>query len=153
MLSYFKYKRGASLAVLLLVFITLALVGISLFSFYSNIQNVSSEVIDSRFLEVLVSKEKIMDYYINEILNKTILGSKNPDDLAENFRNELGKYKNNGVYFLEELKSLEKINASSFKTEENKVFLNVIFNIEAKSPSGKVLATSNYNRRFERNLG
>lgn len=151
----FNKKAGTPIDTTILVLLTLALSIASIFIFYYHSNYVSSKIQDSRFLEETYVKETKLDFYINDIFDKSILKISDktnpiPEFIIE-FKNELAKYKTNETYVFFELKDLENISIDNIKFENNSIILSVNTNIK-QDYNTKYLVNYNYNKKFIRKI-
>jgi hypothetical protein len=149
---YKKNKKGGTpLDTTLLVIMALSLSVGTLFVFYMHSGFVSSKIQDSRFLDEIYNRENKINFYINEMMGKSILKVKNELDpvpeFVEYMKNELGKYKTNGTYLMPELIQIEnQINAENIQSIDGNIIFSV--NINLKQDLDKFSSNYDYNKRF-----
>jgi len=147
-------NKKASIATIVLVFMTVALAGVSLFIFITNTNKVGGNIVDSRILDGVYVKENAVNFYINEIMAKAIAKSDfgyGKGDFIDNFKKELEKYKLNEDFVVEELEQLgDQINDENVRVLDNKVYLNV--KIEIKLNPDKFKIAYVYEKEFVRSF-
>ena len=150
-----RMNKRADLAVLWLVFMAVVLAGSALFMFNMNSNTIKTEIKDSRYLDDIYVKENEVNFYINEIMDRSIINfrlDQGKGKFIENFNNELQKYTDKGVFIIPELNqvNLQVINDN---VELNKDSISINFNIKIdKVFSDKFNATYNYNKKFTRKI-
>ena len=152
MISNINNKR-ANIPITLLVLMTLVLTIAALYSFNVHINNVSAEVKDSRFLDYIYSKENEINFYINDMMEKSIVKSAGDKSLfIDNFKKELLKYRKNEILVPEELNQVEQqVNMDNIKIDNKEVSMNLSIKIERKFQD-KFIISYLYNKRFSKNF-
>lgn len=115
-----KTNKKADLAVTLLVFMSVALAGVASIIFITSERGMENKIVDARFMDEVYLKEELINFYINEIMEKAAVKDRTQEEIISNFSAELEKYKDqNGNYVLQELSQVEgQIN--NIKVENNK---------------------------------
>lgn len=148
--------KSGDIAITMLVFMTLVMAGASLFIFYIHDGLVVSQIQDSRFLDELYLKDNKLDFYLNDIMDKSVIKINNREDpipeFTNNFKIELSKYKIQGNFILDELSQVE-----SQVTPENIHFdgkvISITLNLNLKSSyEEKFLVSSLNSRNYSRTL-
>jgi hypothetical protein len=149
-------KADHSIPIVILVLMTLVLTSSSLFIFYVHSGKVSATIMDSRILDDVYSKENKINFYLNDIFDKSVLkigNRENPvPEFIASFKEELVKYKQNNSYIMKEFEQIE-----SQVNEQNILFdnqnLSINFNIKIdRSFADKFVISYDYNKKFIRKL-
>jgi hypothetical protein len=122
-------KAATASSIVILVFATMILVSFALLSFYG-VQGKASNKLSLADLNGVYSKEEIINFYIQNIVDKAALESVNDNgeiikaEFINNFKIELGRYKINNKYAEDELFQIEQqINSQDI---DNKIKLQII---------------------------
>jgi len=139
-------KAGVSIAVVLLVIATIILSSFAIFSFITKQKNVE-EVIYGNSLQGVYAKESLLNFYIQEIGDRSAKGVSSEANFISNFKIELERYKDaDENYLLSELGQLNnQLNEESIKLENNQISAN--FDIEIKDKTlrdGKEILSASY---------
>lgn len=106
-----KNKR-ANLAVTLLVLMSIVVAGAASLIFVISSGRLGAGIVDARFIDEVYLREGELDFYINEIIEGAIErteGSENfKQDFIINFKEGLGKYKEEGRYVIDEFIQIEQ---------------------------------------------
>lgn len=157
---YIMNKKGTSIAIVLLVLMALTLSLLALYSFNKKTGNFSVVVKDARFLDEVYARENEVNFYVNNIIEKAVMGiDKNNFDktrFIENFKKELLKYKRKQGWAVFELSQVEsQINENAveiIQNGENKT-VSVTFSIKIeKNFDDKFLSSYLYEKKFERKI-
>lgn len=148
-------NKKADAATLWLVFMALFLVGATIVVFIVHSNKIGSEIKDSNVLGEVYERENEMNFYINEILDKSMQGFKEENEkreLINNITNELNNYKINENYIIEELSQVEEqIKEDNIIIENNKI--TITFNLYIKKKfNDKLTVLYSYKREFVRLL-
>ncbi len=158
---YLIDRRGTtSLATTLLVLLVLLLVSSSLFYFtiYSN--NTSKKISNSLEISKVYERQKIVDFYIQDILDKSSEGIKSDEELVSEFKRQLNFYKNPPEGFLvEELSQVESQLDNLKLIKENGIPKSSEFEIEIiikksfkENEENKFNIEYNYDKKFIANV-
>ncbi len=152
-------KAGMEISVVLLVIATLVLSGFVLLTFYTKQKSMQEKIYATKFLEDIYSKEEIVNFYINNVLENSVKDFNKEDGevkLILNFKNELNKYKINNNYIIPELAQIEKqVNEEHIKIEDNKATAEFQITLEDKVvENGKAIfsAVYTYDKKFEKEI-
>ena len=98
-------KQAQSLAIVLLVVLTLAIVGTSIFYFVTKEKEINKKISDVVFLEDAYAKSYLFDFYLQEIADRAAVGISSEQEFINNFREllEVYKYKKGEFGFEEEV--------------------------------------------------
>ncbi len=150
-----KNKKAMSLAVVFLVLATLVLTVFSLFVFNMRADNLSKPI-ELAILEGVYAKEDSVNFYINEIIEKSVESGISQDSFIINFLAELNKHKINGEYVVPELSQIEEqADKNHLKVENGKATAEFKINLEEKVITNKkelFSAIHTYNKKFEKTL-
>ncbi len=150
-----RNKKAMSIAVVFLVLATLVLTVFSLFVFNTRANNLSKPI-ELTSLEGVYSREDSVNFYINEIMEKSVESGISQDSFIINFLAELRKYKINGVYVVSELSQIEEqADENHLKVEDGKATAEFKINLKEKvTADNKELfsAIHTYNKKFEKTL-
>ncbi|MDP2925532.1 MAG: hypothetical protein Q8N99_04115 [Nanoarchaeota archaeon] len=132
-----KSKKAAdSLSTTLLVFMALSLVLLTLYMFNKDVRAYSTKVENSKLIDSAYLKENELDFYINNILEKSILNisSQSKDikkDFIDNLKKELYKHKVDGSFIIEELFLIEpQLIEDNIELKQGKIFLKLNLKID-----------------------
>jgi hypothetical protein len=134
--------KKADISILLLVLMTLVLAVSVLAMFYSNTSNSGAQIKDSRFLDLVYSNEMKTNFYINEIMDKSIVDIKGDKlKFIENFRNELLKYNVSGEFIVPELSQLEpQLNENNIRLNDGIIFIKFSVKIDKNFNDGAMVS-------------
>ena len=129
-------KANTPIGILILVVMSIILCSFTLLSFHSRNGDLS-ELIGVDHLSGIYSKEVIINYYINNIIEKSSKGLTGDlkTDFINNMKSEIVKYKDEGSFIVSELSQVdEQINNGEFadKININDEIIEVEFNIKIK---------------------
>lgn len=148
-------NKKADISVLLLVLMTLILVVSALFIFNLNSKKVEAKIIEYNSLNDIYSREKEINFYINDIMER--IGSridKNiniKDEFIKNFKKELERYKNENVFYIKELEQLEsQLIVNNLEYADKTVKIN--FNIHLEKRFDNIIIIYSYKKEFSRIL-
>ena len=151
-LQDYKMKKRANASIVFLVVMTVVLSGAALFIFNLNKGRVESEISDFAGLSVVYAKENQINFYIDEIIEKSAGNINNENEFIENFKKELEAYRQNNGFFLKELEQIEsQINEKNVEIKENKVFLKLQIKID-ENFGDKIIISYLYNKQFKKDL-
>jgi len=149
-----KNKKADSVSILILVLLSLGLVGITLLVFNSDMAKVSAEVKGSGYLNDVYLREGKIDFYINNIMEKSILKVQNREnpvpEFSDYFKEELLKYKQNGTFVIEEFSQVEeqiKNENIGFNSEKKEITLNLNFKID-RNFENQLMISHSYGRKY-----
>jgi len=147
-------KAGAPIAIVLLIVATLVLVSFTTFIFLTRQQNAHEIIYIGRISEEVYAKENLINFYIQEILDKSSKNANAIQEVLDNFNSELNKYRGlNGDYLISELGQLSgQLNVDNFKLEDNKVSVSFKIKIDTKvlKDDKKLMSASYiYTKTFE----
>lgn len=77
-------KKGNTISIALLVFLVLAVVGISLFYFISEKINIEQRIYSSNFLSQMYDRQSILDSYLQDVFDRAAKGSILKEDFIKN---------------------------------------------------------------------
>lgn len=143
-------KRG-DIAVTLLILMAVVLVSTSLFIFNTNTNKVSAEITDSRFLDKTYFKEDRINFYVNEAIEKAIIGfNGDKAKFIEKFKSELDKYNITAVgNEIENIKN--NINEGNIEVKDKKLIVSIKIKIDDKLED-KVIISYLYDKKFEKSF-
>jgi len=126
-------NKKASIDVLLLVFMTVVLSSFALYTFISNSNQVGGQIKDVKFLDNLYVNEGKIEFYINSVMDETLveISNVNEGDFIRGFNKNFEKYLDQDVFLLFDFEE-------DLATEENvwiegdKIFFKVNFNMNDK---------------------
>ncbi|VVB78626.1 Uncharacterised protein [uncultured archaeon] len=150
-------NRKANIPITLLVFMALVLTVYALYSFNTNDKKVSSEVSDSRFLDYIYSQENEINFYVGNVMEKSIaktgqINSGNYQAFIDNFKIELYKYKKNQTFIITELSQIEpQLIGDNIEITDKFVSLNLNIKIEKKFHD-KFIISYLYNKKFVKSI-
>lgn len=155
-------KAGMEISIVLLVIATLVLTTFSLYTFYTKQKSIEEKIYITRFLEDIYSKEEIINFYIDNILEKSIKNSSGDENkIIENFKQELGNYKNkDGKFIVSELSQIEEqVSQDNIKIENGKAVAEFEIMLkgnvavkEKKAEKELFSAIYTYKKKFEKNI-
>ncbi len=137
-----RNKRGASISIVLLVVLTLILSAFTLFTFYSREKTMQGKLYSTRFLENLYAEEELINFYLQEIFDKT--EGTNTEEFKASFKEKLEEYKVDGVFIVNGLEQAEE-QLDKIGVEEGKA--SVVFEIELEDEiyaDGRILFEGKY---------
>ncbi len=140
-------KKG-DISITLLVVMAVVVAGAASFIFLTDSGKLEQKVANARALDEIYSKEEVLDFYISEILDN-IKGITTKEDFVDKFRSEIGKYKDNEKYVLEELANV-RIQAGEARIENGKVIVD--FNIPLGFKEDDFEIRKAYVRTFEKQV-
>jgi hypothetical protein len=149
-------KAGTPIDILILVLIAVGLSVGCLYIFYLNGNYVSAKISDSRFLDSVYVKENQINFYTEDIVDKSLIGINNKEnpipEFIENLKIELGKYKTSKGYVIPELAQLEnQINNENIEFIDNEIKFS--FNINLKQDfENKFSVNYNYKKIIKKKL-
>jgi hypothetical protein len=136
-------NKRASPDVVFFVFLVVILSGFTLFTFISNSNQVSGNVVDARYLDSIYVRENLAEFYINQIMNEVIDGldvegkdiKKVSDEeikslFIEKFNNKIGSYKTNEAFSYFDVPG-DLAGENSVSIEGDEIVLNMIFKKES----------------------
>jgi hypothetical protein len=150
-------KGGAEISVVILVLMTLLLVISSLFYFSIKENQASENLYSSTFLGPIYSKEVLINFYVQNLVDKSAVGVLTREQFINNFKENLANYKDSkGEFFLSEFNQIEG-QLSEERVEINADFVSIIFDIHItneiiKDEKSIALANYDYSRVFEGKL-
>jgi len=150
-----KNKKGAPLAIVLLVVFALVISAAALFYFSVSERNINEKLHTSFALSKVYEQEKIADFYIQDVIDKAFAKSNNKEEFIANAKEVLSYYKDNNGNFavsyfdeIEEQLTPDKIEFSSDKAVVKE--LKIIIRDSFSRDNEKVLfATYSYVKSFE----
>ena len=148
----FPKEKKADISILLLVLATFVLVVTVTFIFYKNTQNSGLQIKDSGFLDEVYLEEDIVNFYINDIIDKSIVGVGNDKGkFIYNFRNELPRYIENGEFIAPELRQLgAQFDGDNVRIENGIIYAK--FSIKIDKNFGDNMVSYLYEKEFTRKL-
>lgn len=154
-------KGGMEISIVLLVLATLILSTFALYTFYTKQKSMQEKIYITKFLEDIYSKEEQINFYIDNILEKSAKDFNKEDSeekLIENFTRELSKYKINNNYIVPELAQIEEqVNEEHIKYDKDNQKVTAEFQITLEdkvADNGKELfsAVYTYTKKFEKEI-
>ena len=148
----FLGNKKADLATTLLVFMAIALVGAASIVFLTSSGEIKRNVVDARFIDDIYLKEEKLDFYLQDIFDKTVENfniEEGEDKLISNFKEELEKYKVENKFIIPEFSQVEE-QINNLKIEENKV--KAEFRFELRKETKLFSAIYIYNKKFEKDF-
>ena len=150
-----RNKKAMSIAVVFLVLATLVLTAYSLFVFNTRADNLSKPI-ELASLEGVYAKEDSVNFYVNEIMEKSVESGISQDSFITAFLAELRKYKINGVYVVSELSQIEEqADEEHLKVEDGKATAEFKINLKERVNADKkelFSADYTYTEKFEKTL-
>ncbi len=153
----YSKKAGVPIVIVMLVLLTIALIMTALVSFSLRNNQVSKNIYGHTFLDDVYAKEKLINFYIQEITDKSVEGIDSEEHFISNFKTNLASYKdNNGLYVLNELAQVEsRLNNDNVELitegEGKKILLNLqlIISTEFKEDGERrIMVSYTYTRVF-----
>ena len=147
--KFIKNKKASTpIGVGLLVMLTIVLVFFTLYSFNIKNKDIQEKINYPNSLDKIYVREELVNFYANEILDNSI--AKGKDNLKENVKAELIRYKDKeGKYLVEGLKQLEE-QTDKIKVEGSKVSWK--FNMTLQYSEENLKISYNYNKDIEKKL-
>lgn len=136
------------------------LAGAASFIFIMSDRGIKEKVVDARLLDEVYLTEEKLDFYINEIMEKSAKDFKLEDGrekFVENFTKELEKYKKGEEYILTELIQVQQQmdeyeERNNVQVGDGKVTVELSIKIGIGTQSDKFYAIHTYNKKFEKTL-
>ena len=123
-------KGGVSISVVLIVLFSLIISLISLFYFMTKNNSADASIDETEILEKVYSRQSVLDYYIQNIVDKSAKESVSREKFVDNFKSEIENYKDGNGFFAPELEqALNQIDGSEIVVGD-KVSVKMNFVIE-----------------------
>ena len=135
-------------AVLALVILTVILFGSSLFVFHTNSSKIIGEINDARAINNIYIKEQQIDFYLNEVIDRSLKNSFDKNSFISEMKQNLKLYDKEDILVRENLMRIaEGVNENSVIFEKE-----IILNVEEQivSKKDKIIVSYFYNKKFVR---
>ena len=141
-------NNKGDVAVLALVILTVILFGSSLFVFHTNSSKIIGEINDARAINNIYIKEQQIDFYLNEVIDRSLKNSFDKNSFISEMKQNLKLYDKEDILVRENLMRIaEGVNENSVIFEKE-----IILNVEEQivSKKDKIIISFSYNKKFVR---
>ena len=146
-------KKGVSIAIVVLVLMTLVIIGAILYIFITHSDKIGTEIGDARVLNDFYLRENEINFYAYNIMENAALktgkqGKLEVSNFVKNFKEELNNYKDDkGVYIFDFLSVIEnQVSEKNVVIKDRKVSMNL--GIKFSKDFGKLSVSYLYNKEF-----
>lgn len=154
-----RNKKAMSIPIVLLVLLTLILITTSLFYFNIKQKNVKETMMIPDEIDRIYVKELQLNYYLQDIFDKAFEGitaENSQEQLIDNFKRELARYKVNDKFIVPEFSQIElQINREHITFENGKAIARFDIVLENKvTAKDKIIfsAVYAYEKTFEKEI-
>ncbi len=150
-------NKKADLAATLLVLMAIVVAGAASIIFIISSGKIKANLVDSRFIDGVYLTKGKLDFYINEIMNKAVVKTRNSQDFKQdfiaNFSEGLIEYKINNKFVTSELSQIEQqIDEEHIEYDTENNIVTAEFKITLNTRTDTFNAVYTYNEQFEKQI-